>query len=153
MNVALIAESAKKLLGLHDFRNFAKKDENVFRPDDEEQNFLRRIYIFRTQLVCRNPTNSNLNIYKCVIRGSAFLWHQVRLMMNVLFMIGRGDELPSIIDDLLNIEKVPTRPEYDYAPGENLILSDCGFEDMKWKDSIYSSHESYSLFKVSKHVV
>jgi tRNA U38,U39,U40 pseudouridine synthase TruA len=48
MNVALIAESAKKLLGLHDFRNFAKKDENVFRPDDEEQNFLRRIYIFRT---------------------------------------------------------------------------------------------------------
>jgi tRNA pseudouridine38/39 synthase len=74
-------------------------------------------------------------------------------MMNVLFMIGRGDELPSIIDDLLNIEKVPTRPEYDYAPGENLILSDCGFEDMKWKDSIYSSHESYSLFKVSKHVV
>ena len=54
--------------------------------------------------------------------------------MNVLFIIGRGDEEPSIIDDLLNIEKVPTRPEYEYAPGENLILSDCGFEDMQWKD-------------------
>ena len=70
--------------------------------------------------------------------------------MNVLFMIGRGDEEPSIIDDLLNIEKVPTRPEYEYAPGENLILSDCGFEDMQWKDQIYSSHDSYNLFKVSK---
>lgn len=76
--------------------------------------------------------NPGLSVYKCIIRGSAFLWHQVRLMMNVLFMIGRGDEDPSVIDDLLDVEKVPTRPEYDYAPGENLILSDCGFEDMKW---------------------
>jgi len=33
------------------------------------------------------------------------------------------------------------------APGENLILSDCGFEDMKWKESIYESHETYTLFK------
>ena len=69
--------------------------------------------------------------------------------MNVLFMIGRGDEPPSIIDDLLDIEKVPSRPEYDYAPGENLILSDCGFEDMHWKEgSVYASHESFNLFKV-----
>jgi tRNA pseudouridine38/39 synthase len=75
MNVSLIAQSAKKLLGLHDFRNFGKKDENVFRPDDEEQNFMRRIYVFRTQLVTRNKTNPGLNIYKCVISGSAFLWH------------------------------------------------------------------------------
>lgn len=36
MDVKLIAKSALKLLGLHDFRNFCKKDENVFRPDDED---------------------------------------------------------------------------------------------------------------------
>ena len=70
-------------------------------------------------------------------------------MMNVLFMIGRGDEDPSVIDDLLDVEKIPSRPEYDYAPGENLILSDCGFEDMQWQEGVYASHESYSLFKVS----
>ncbi len=75
MDVAKIASAAKKLLGLHDFRNFAKKDENLFRPDDEEQNFMRRIYIFRTLLVTKNKTNPGLNVYKCVIRGSAFLWH------------------------------------------------------------------------------
>ena len=69
--------------------------------------------------------------------------------MNVLFMIGKGCEEPSIIDRLFDIETVPTRPEYDYAPGENLILSDCGFEDMKRKDGEYACHESYSLFKVS----
>ena len=69
-------------------------------------------------------------------------------MMNVLFMIGRGDEEPEIIDTLLDVERVPDRPEFDYAPGENLILSDCGFEDMKWRDGVYSGHETYQLFKV-----
>jgi hypothetical protein len=37
-----------------------------------------------------------------------------------------------VIDDLLNFEKVKIRPEYDMASGENLILSDCGFEDLLW---------------------
>ena len=47
MDVRKIAEAAKKFIGLHDFRNFAKKDESVFRPDDEDQNCMRRIYVFR----------------------------------------------------------------------------------------------------------
>ena len=34
MDVKKIAAAAKKLIGLHDFRNFCKKDESVFRPDD-----------------------------------------------------------------------------------------------------------------------
>lgn len=75
MDVRLIAEHSKKLLGLHDFRNFCKRDDNVFRPDDEDQNFLRRIYSFRTQLVSKNQMNPALSVYKCVIKGSAFLWH------------------------------------------------------------------------------
>ena len=62
------------------------------------------------------------------------MWHQVRLMMNVLFMIGKGAEQPSIIDDLLDIDKIQERPNYDLAPGENLILTDCGFEDVRWEN-------------------
>ena len=30
------------------------------------------------------------------IKGSAFLWHQVRFMVAVLFMIGEGHESPSV---------------------------------------------------------
>ena len=48
MNVPRLAKAALKLLGLHDFRNFCKKDESVFKPDDEETNYMRRIYIYRT---------------------------------------------------------------------------------------------------------
>jgi tRNA U38,U39,U40 pseudouridine synthase TruA len=75
MDVKKISESALKLLGLHDFRNFCKKDENAFRPEEEDQNFMRRMYTFRTQLVSKNQMNPALSVYKCVIRGSAFLWH------------------------------------------------------------------------------
>ena len=69
--------------------------------------------------------------------------------MNCLFMIGRGDESDQIIDDLLDFETVKTRPEYDMAPGENLILSDCGFEDLQWSGGIYGSHETFNIYKVS----
>lgn len=93
---------------------------------------MRRIFSFRTQLVQRNEQCAPLSIYKCVIKGTAFLWHQVRMMMNILFMIGKHLEAPDIIDRLLDVEKVPSKPKYDFAPGENLILTDCGFEDVTW---------------------
>ena len=77
MNIQLIAESAKTFIGLHDFRNFCKKDDSVLRCDDEEQNFVRRIFSFRTQLVRKNTKYPKLSIYKCVIKGTAFLCNLV----------------------------------------------------------------------------
>jgi tRNA pseudouridine38/39 synthase len=36
MDVGKIAKAGSKFIGLHDFRNFCKPDNSVFRPDDEE---------------------------------------------------------------------------------------------------------------------
>lgn len=49
MNIELMAKAAKKYLGLHDFRNFCKKDETMKLEEDEQyddQNFMRRIFRF-----------------------------------------------------------------------------------------------------------
>ena len=54
------------------------------------------------------------------------------MMMSVLFMIGRAAESPNIIDRLLDVEAIQEKPNYEFAPGENLILTDCGFEDITW---------------------
>ena len=67
-----------------------------------------------------------------VIRGSAFLWHQVRCMMTVLFLIGNREEPIEIIDDLLDPNLLSNRPNFDFAEGINLILSECGFKDIVW---------------------
>ena len=52
MDIVKIAKAAQKFVGkVRDFRNFCKPDDSPYRPDDEEQNFMRRMYLFQTVLV------------------------------------------------------------------------------------------------------
>lgn len=62
------------------------------------------------------------------LRGQAFLWHQVRCMVAVLFLIGRRLEPPSIVDTLLDVTATPGKPAYRMAPDGPLVLYDCGFD-------------------------
>ena len=64
--------------------------------------------------------------------------------MAILFMIGQKIEKPNIIPKLLDVNLVKQKPNYDYAEGQNLILSDCGFEGIKWQNSnFFADYESY----------
>jgi tRNA pseudouridine38/39 synthase len=67
---------------------------------------MRRIYNLTVEPVHLNHENPSLSMWMCVIRGSAFLWHQVRCMMSVLFMIGRQDDDESVIDLLFDVETI-----------------------------------------------
>jgi tRNA pseudouridine38/39 synthase len=51
-------------------------------------------------------------------------------MMAVLFIIGRGDDDESVIDLLFDVDRIKERPNYEIAADANLILSDCGFDDV-----------------------
>ena len=152
MDIDKIKEACKKLIGLHDFRNFCKKDES-FKDEDgdmeDQQNFMRRIYNFSVEPVQTNQSNDKLSMWMCVIRGSAFLWHQVRCMMAVLFMIGRGEDNDSIIDLLFDIECIKDkRPNYDIAAENGLILSECGYDDVDWTTiAVTSDIETYNVFR------
>ncbi|KAK9269832.1 hypothetical protein L1049_025405 [Liquidambar formosana] len=66
------------------------------------------------------------------IKGSAFLWHQVRCMVAVLFMIGQGLESPDVIDALLDTDRTPRKPQYIMAPEIPLVLQACEFEGLKF---------------------
>ncbi|KAI4262522.1 MAG: hypothetical protein L6R42_002300 [Xanthoria sp. 1 TBL-2021] len=76
----------------------------------------------------------NPKIYAYQVRGSGFLWHQVRHMVAILFLIGQGLEKPSLINDLLNIEKNPEKPTYDMADPSPLVLEECNFPgaELQW---------------------
>jgi hypothetical protein len=44
------------------------------------------------------------------------------------------------------VNKIKERPNYDIADGENLILSDCGFEDIEWKNcNFFADYDTYNL--------
>lgn len=66
----------------------------------------------------------------CYVRveGSAFLWHQVRCMAAVLFLVGLRRETPDVVDALLDKTKFKNgKPQYEMAPDAPLVLWRCGF--------------------------
>jgi hypothetical protein len=106
------------LVGKHDFRNFCKMDvEKVY-------NFERLIH--SAELV----QHSDSNVCHFQILGQAFLWHQIRCIVSILFMVGRGLEEPSVVNELLDVEKYPGKPSYNLAPERPLVLHHCAYKDL-----------------------
>lgn len=46
-------------------------------------------------------------MYNVTIKAKAFLWHQIRCIMTILFLIGQNKEKPEIITELLDITSNP----------------------------------------------
>jgi len=53
-------------------------------------------------------------------------------MMAILLLVGQKLELPTIVDDLLNVEKYPSKPNYEMANDIPLVLYNCVFPEMEW---------------------
>ncbi|KAB8349516.1 hypothetical protein FH972_023542 [Carpinus fangiana] len=143
LDIDAMRDAASRYLGTHDFRNLSKLD-----PARQINNFER--HIRRADIVEITPEDKvalgflkheaaasvNLpeahqepKVYYFAVHGSAFLWHQVRHMVAILFMVGQGFENPSIVSDLLDVEKNPTKPFYEMADDAPLVLWDCVFPD------------------------
>ena len=144
MNIQKMQEAANLLCGYHNFKNFCKIDKSD--ENWEEKNYLRRIFEIKIEKISEKefiyPFNIDKNCinneyyqaYVCVIKGSAFLWHQVRCIMQILFLIGEELEDNSLINEMLNEE---SKYEFIYglADDSNLILSDCVFEFINFSNN------------------
>ncbi|KAI2463202.1 pseudouridine synthase [Annulohypoxylon bovei var. microspora] len=143
LDIEAMRAAAKKFEGLHDFRNFCKVD-----PCKININFERRV--FESDIVEVEDSGTALpfldgdefrpdpstgldlqgtlpKVYYLHVRGSAFLWHQIRCMASIIFLVGQGLEDPSVVDRLLDIEAEPRRPNYVLAEEAPLVLWDCIF--------------------------
>ena len=143
--------AAKKLEGLHDFRNLCKVDPSKQMPSCERRvryasvdeadaigaEFCRRAELNATGIIGASSlarkmgigdfVNEGPKLYTFTVHGTAFLWHQVRCMAAVLFLVGQGLEEPDVIDKLLDIKNNPRRPAYEMADDAPLVLGDCVF--------------------------
>lgn len=138
LNIKAMREAMNYLIGEHDFRNFCKMDTaNV-------SHFGRCVLSATLAPAAPYPTfqpatdhplgDSSMpgadhwnTMYEFTISGSAFLWHQVRYMVAVLFMVGREQEPPTIVRDLLDLNKFPQKPQFYMASEIPLILYDVGY--------------------------
>ncbi|KAI1174537.1 pseudouridine synthase [Nemania sp. FL0916] len=154
LDIDAMRTAAKKFEGLHDFRNFCKIDGNkpqqtfkrrIFESDIVEVSdaatglsYLQQSE-FQPSSFASEPTEPSRTaspppppeVYPKVfyfhVRGSAFLWHQIRCMVAILFMVGQGLEDASVVDKLLDIAAEPRRPGYRLANETPLVLWDCIF--------------------------
>ncbi|KAI9714972.1 MAG: hypothetical protein M1812_006285 [Candelaria pacifica] len=153
LDIPAMREAAKAFEGSHDFRNFCKIDPGKQITNFERRIFFADIeevdprnapvgYVGRpgfgpfessTSPLSNPPEDSRDDematprIYTFTVYGSAFLWHQVRSMVAILFLIGQGLEQPSLVSALLDIKANPTRPMYEMATDAPLVLWDCIF--------------------------
>ena len=142
LDISLMQYAAAALPGEHDFRNLSKLD-----PAKQITDFRRRIMKADIALVSGQGENA---MYVLDLVGSAFLYHQVRHIVAILFLVGAGLESPSIVPTLMNVdgsERPPSsptdaplpivdrKPEYQMADALPLMLWDCAFSDsdVQWR--------------------
>jgi tRNA pseudouridine38/39 synthase len=131
--------AANYLIGSHDFRNICKLDiANV-------TNFVREIYY--ADIACFESCDHapERAVWMLEIQGIAFLWHMVRCIMALLFLVGEKKEKPEIVADLLDIERNPAKPSYAMAEDYPLVLHECGF------DHLYIHHTPRNLWNLAAH--
>ncbi|KAL4221474.1 tRNA pseudouridine synthase 3 [Mactra antiquata] len=127
LDLDLMRQAAQKLVGEHDFRNFCKMNVK-----DGVIQFKRRILSVDISVVTEEEEDG-YNMCILTVVGTAFLYHQIRYIVSVLFYVGKGLEQPEIVDELLNVEKNPRKPQYILAADFPLCLFDAEFEDdLEW---------------------
>ncbi|KQK21488.1 tRNA pseudouridine(38/39) synthase isoform X1 [Brachypodium distachyon] len=143
LDVPKMQKAASKFIGEHDFRNFCKMDAaNV-------SNYRRHITDF--DISAYDERSNNDELWAMNIKGSAFLWHQVRCMVAVLFLIGQGLESPCVVDSLLDITRTPRKPQYTMAPELPLILRSCKFDKVSFMSSSDASQALIEHLKDEHH--
>ncbi|NXT54923.1 PUS3 synthase, partial [Pluvianellus socialis] len=131
LDVALMHAAAQRYVGTHDFRNLCKMD-----VANGVVNFQRTILSAGVTWAERGGETEPQDPFRLCqfeVTGQAFLYHQVRCMMAVLFLIGQRMEKPEIIDELLDVEKNPRKPQYSMAVEFPLVLYACEFPNLGWR--------------------
>ena len=103
----------------------------------------------------RNTAGEPPGVAHIEVVGTAFLWHQVRCIASVLFLVGLGREPPGVVAHMLDLARCPRKPQYEMAPEEPLLLWRCGFKDVSFRlsDAARSQLELHVAQCTHGHVV
>lgn len=143
LDVDAMNRAAQKLVGTHDFSNFAK-----LSSENYDHSFTKELKRFEIEVLPRcDPDLPECDICCATVTSSGFLYRQVRFMMSVLVHIGSGTEDSSIIDVLLDTERVQGRPSYASLGGAPLLFHEAEYreEDVHWRYDIDSLKATASI--------
>ncbi|CAI6010204.1 unnamed protein product [Closterium sp. NIES-65] len=137
LDVPAMQRAAALFKGRHDFRNFCRMDAENVKSFERDISFCRILPFaalsspFGEEFGPSKPgeTLECPSVWVLEVVGTAFLWHQIRCMMAVLLMVGRGLERPEVVSELLDVHGGPFTSKPQYAPADplGLVLHRCSF--------------------------
>lgn len=129
LNLEAMDKAAQYVLGSHDFRNLCKMDVG-----NGVVNYVREVRSIDIHHCNETNSGSEFDMMVLTLVGSAFLWHQVRCLVAILLLVGQGYEQPDIMQQLLDIDANPRKPQYSLASEVPLNLFHCQypFDDASW---------------------
>lgn len=107
LDLEAMREAASYFVGKHDFVSFAAN------PNRELETTVRTIFSFEVKKA--GPR------YTFIVRGDGFLYKQVRSMVGFLLSVGKGNEKPAAVKELLDLHP-PRTARVETAPGRGLFL-------------------------------
>ncbi|MCR3884421.1 MAG: tRNA pseudouridine(38-40) synthase TruA [Methanothrix sp.] len=118
IEIDLMREAARTLLGVHDFRNLSSEKRGP-----------------STRNLMKIEVTEEKGSVVMDVRADGFLWNMVRKIATVLVMVGSNERdiewVRSLLDPATNSGVPP-------APAEGLILMDVGYQGIDWKMEPYS---------------
>lgn len=148
LDIDAMRQAASYLEGEHDFRNFCKVDGSKQIVSHVRQVYAAKIsavpslsagplqlspysHISPTSTAPSrstsvDPPTAEGSYFVLDLLGRAFLYHQVRHIMAVLFLVGAGLEQPEVVQEMFTW---PGKPAYEMASDQPLLLWDCGFPE------------------------
>lgn len=151
LDLEAMAQALEYMKGRHDFRNMCKMNCEEVDNFERVVNYAKIVtaityscneyldfpYVdYKSLGVNREKNDANRQVCYFEIQGQAFLWHQIRCIASILFMVGKKLESPEIILDLLDIEKNPGKPSYPFAADLPLVLHRCEYANLRFGHSI-----------------
>ena len=107
LDVAAMQDAASRFVGRHDFVSFAAN------PHRDLETTVRNIFAFTVKKSGPRVTFS--------VKGDGFLYKQVRSMVGFLLSVGKGNERPEAVTELLEAA-TPRTARVQTAPGKGLFL-------------------------------
>ena len=116
LDVDAMQQAAQHFVGRHDFVSFAANPNRVLETT------VRNIFSFEVK-----RTGPRIVF---IVRGDGFLYKQVRSMVGFLLSVGKGNEKPSAVAELLEA-KSPRTARVETAPGGGLFLWKVFYRNLK----------------------
>ena len=107
LDLAAMRQAAASFVGRHDFLSFAAN------PNRELETTVRTIFSFDVRRA--GPR------YTFIVRGDGFRYKQVRSMVGFLLSVGKGNEKPEAVKELLD-NHPPRTARVETAPARGLFL-------------------------------